>query len=217
VDTGPARRVVAVRDDQHRLLLVPPTRRHRHRFDHRVVHCRSTVRRNPSQRARQRTPIGGPVLQQHGIVAEPVDENLVALIEQVVEEPVERGARGIHFLARHAPAGVEHDAQADRHPFRAEVRHALRLFVFVDDEVFLPQVGHEAAAAVGDRRGDVDQLDATLEPEPLGALRLRALRLLAGKRCHAGEHREEQGETALHCLLRSTWGTTRSSLRKLTR
>ena len=34
-------------------------------------------------------------------------------------------------------------------------------------EVFLPETGHEAAARVGDSRGDVDQLDAALEAEAL--------------------------------------------------
>ena len=40
-----------------------------------------------------------------------------------------------------------------------------RLVVFVDDEVFLAEPGDEAAAGVGDRRRDVDQLDAALEAE----------------------------------------------------
>ena len=58
------------------------------------------------------------------------------------------------------------DAEADRHALGAEVRDRLRLVVFVDEEVFLAQAGDEAAAGVRHRRGDVDQLDAALEPEP---------------------------------------------------
>ncbi len=48
-----------------------------------------------------------------------------------------------------------------------EMGDADRLVVFVDDEIFLPEAGHEAAARVRDGRGDVDQLDAALEAEAL--------------------------------------------------
>jgi hypothetical protein len=50
----------------------------------------------------------------------------------------------------------------------------LRLAVFIDGEVFLPETRYEAAFAVGDRRCDIDQLDATLEAD--------ASLLLAGNR-----------------------------------
>ena len=73
----------------------------------------------------------------------------------------------VPLLAGHAAAGVEHEPKADRHALRAEVRDLLRHVVFVDDEVVLLQAGDEAARRVGDRRGDVDQLDARAELEPV--------------------------------------------------
>ena len=75
-------------------------------------------------------------------------------------------ARGRHLVGRHAAAGVEQDAEADRHALVAEVRDFLPLAVLEDGEVVLAQAGHEAAVVVGDRGRDVDQLDAALEAEP---------------------------------------------------
>ena len=82
-----------------------------------------------------------------GIAVEPVQEHLVVRIEQLREKAVERLARRGHFLAVHAAARVEHNAEADRHPLAVEVRDGLRLVVLVDAEVFLPQTRDEAAGA----------------------------------------------------------------------
>ena len=54
----------------------------------------------------------------------------------------------------------------------------LRLVVFVDDEVLLPQTGNESSVRVGHRRRHVDQFDAALEAEAfarvVAAVRRRA-------------------------------------------
>ena len=116
----------------------------------------------------------------------------------------------------------------------AEMRDGHRLVVLVDDEVLLAQAGDEPAAGVGHRRRDVDQLDAALEAEArlLGfGLRRRRLRrrLLPVQR---DDERREQRRRASRLRMmprmivtaspvrrarRSTCGTIRSSVRKLTR
>ena len=54
-------------------------------------------------------------MHQLGPVVEPVEEHLVVVAEQLEEEPLQRLPGGDHLLAFHAAAGVEHDAEADRH------------------------------------------------------------------------------------------------------
>ncbi len=66
------------------------------------------------------------------------------------------------------------------------------LIVFVDEEVLLPETGHESAARVGHRRRDVDQLDAALEPERIATLiGARGGRLLPAQR---GDGQKNGGE-----------------------
>ena len=150
-----------------------------HRIGDGVVQRRAAGRKHARERPADRVAIGGPVLHQHRIVAEPVQKELVLGTGEVVEKLIERGLRRLHLFARHALARVERDAEAHRHAVRAEMRHRLRLVVFVDEEVFLAQPGHEPAARIDDRRGDVDQLDAALEAEPgIGILARRRRRLL---------------------------------------
>ena len=109
----------------------------------------------------------GPGVHQLGPVVEAVEEHLVVFAEQLEEETLQRLFRGDHLLAFHAAAGVEDDAEADRHAFGGEVRDRPQLAVLVDPEVVLPEAGHEPAVAVADRGGDVDQLDAGAEAELL--------------------------------------------------
>jgi hypothetical protein len=97
------------------------------------------------------------------------------------------------------------------------MRDLLRFVVLVDDEVVLPQAGDESAVRVGDRRGDVDQLDAALEAErfltvtrTLGALRLS----LRGHDSQRGEQRSAQGDAESETHgghLRASAGSRRST------
>ena len=164
-DVGPARRIVAVRNDENRLLLVPSLARKRNGLHDRVEHRRAAVRRDASQRPGDQLAVGRPSLQQHGIVAESVDEQFILLVEQVVDEAIERGFRFAYLFARHAAAGVERDAEADRHTVGAEMRHLDAVIVLIDQEVFLAQPWHEPSALIRHARGHVDQLDAAAETE----------------------------------------------------
>src|SRR5439155_15120824 len=96
--------------------------------------------------------------------------------------------------ARHALARVERDAEAHRHAVRTEMRHGLRLVVFVDEEIVLAQPGHEAAVRIDHCRRDVDQFDAALEAESrIGILpRLRRRRWLPLRRDGGDRDRHEQ-------------------------
>ena len=61
-----------------------------------------------------------------GAGAEADQEHVVVGRQQLEQEAVERLPRRLHLLAGHAAAGVERDAQADRHALGAEVRDLLR-------------------------------------------------------------------------------------------
>ena len=80
-----------------------------------------------------------------GGVFESEEEELVVRAEQIGQEPIQCGTRGLDFRSPHAAAGVEHDPEADRHALGAEMGNLNRLVVFVDEEVTLAQTGHEAA------------------------------------------------------------------------
>ena len=116
-----------------------------------------------------------PPLFEVGVGAEPDEEHLVIGVQQVEQESLERRLRVRELVARHAAAGVEHDAEAYRHALCVEVRDRLLLPVLEHDEVLLPEVGHEAPGPVRDGRRHVDQLDARAKAEAL--LRL----LVAGR------------------------------------
>ena len=125
--------------------------------------------------------VARPPLDEHRVIVEPVEKHFVVRIVQLIEEAVERFARGDHLFAFHAPARVEDDAEADRYAFVVEVRDRLKLIVLIDAKVFLVQTGDEPTVLIGDRRGDVNELDAGLETERLliaGRGRLRLLMLL---------------------------------------
>ena len=79
---------------------------------------------------------------------------------------IDRGSCRGHLLGGHAAAGVEQEAETDRDPIVAEVRHVLQLPVLVDGEVLSPKPGDESSVLVGDCRGDVDEIDAAPESEP---------------------------------------------------
>ena len=95
---------------------------------------------------------------------ESIEKELVVRSQQVGQESIERGARRFDLASAHAAAGVEHDPEADRHALGAEVGDLDRLIVFVNQEIALAETGDEAARRVGHRRGDVDELDAGVEP-----------------------------------------------------
>src|SRR5262249_47372187 len=145
-------------------------------------------------------------------------------IEQLVQESLERALRRFDLFAGHAAAGVERDAEAHGNAVGAEMRHRLGLVVFVDEEIFLAQIRHEPSVRIGHGGGDADQLAVALEAKPIGVLwtfhRLpRLLSVNRHNRCHT--HREDE---SLHHLAsasgrsrRSTCGTMRSSVLKLTR
>jgi len=90
-------------------------------------------------RPREQLPIFGPVLEQHRVVAEPIQKNLVVLVEQVVQKAIERVLRLLDFRTRHAATRVESDAEAHGHMLGGEMGDTDRLVVFVHDEVVLPE------------------------------------------------------------------------------
>src|SRR5262245_2874263 len=210
-----ARRVVAIRDHDERFLLILSARRHRHGVGHGVVEGGSAFGDDAIEDTCHRAPVSGPPLQEYRRIAEPVNEHLIAFVEQIRQEPIERAARRVDLFAGHAATRVERDPEAHRHAFGAELGDSLPDIVFVDDEVVAREARDESTAGIGHRGGDVHELDTALEPE-----RVRVLcgRLLAVER-RDGEERgddDRQRAKAVHHL-RSTCGTTRSSVRKLTR
>ena len=144
-----------------------------------------------------------PPLQQHRRVAEAIDEHLVAFVEEIRQEAIERAAGRLNLFAGHAAAGVERDAEADRHSFGAELRDGLPNVVFIDDEVVLGEVGHEAAVGIRHRGRDVHQLDAALEAERVLVLCRRLLAARASRRRRAKIDRNRQRAKSVHHL-RST-------------
>src|SRR5262249_25239972 len=137
--------------------------------------------------------------------------------------------RLLHLLAGHAAAGVEGDAEAHRDALGIEVRDLHWLAVLVDGEVLRAQAWDEAAVHVGDGGGDGPQLDAAPEselvvaPRPLWRLGGLAVQRHSEKGRRSGRKRDaSNGGTHGHPFSaplsrRSTCGTTRSSVLKLTR
>ena len=74
-----------------------------------------------------------------------------------------------------------------------------QLAVFVHDEVLLVQAGDEPAARIGHARGDVDQLDATLEAESgLGTLGRRLLRVQRNDNQRDRRERSTEADDRVH-------------------
>jgi hypothetical protein len=90
-------------------------------------------------------------------------ERLVAGLEQLRQEAIQRAARIDHRLAAHAVAGVEQHAEADGHPLVGELRDVLLVAVLENLEVVLRQPRDEAAIRIGDRHRDLDDVDAGAE------------------------------------------------------
>src|SRR5205809_934383 len=146
---------------------VPPVGGQPNRFGDGVVHGGAAVGREPAQRTREQLTIGGPALQQDGVVAESIEKDFILLAEQIVQEAIERALRRVDLRSSHATARVEGNAETAGHAFGAEMGHLLRLVVFVHHEIFLPQTGNKPSARIRDRRRNVDELDAALETEPV--------------------------------------------------
>ena len=83
-------------------------------------------------------------------MVERADERLVARIEQVGHEAVERTA-GVHNrLAAHAVADVEQHADAHGRALVGKLRDRLLVAVLEDLEVVPGEAGDQAVVAVGD-------------------------------------------------------------------
>ena len=104
---GAAVRVVAVRDDDDRLLPMPPGLRERDRRGHRVVERRAPRGRMRASPVAMRSPIGRPSFDELRLIVEPIEKHFVVSIEQLEQEAVERLTRRHPFLALHAAARVD--------------------------------------------------------------------------------------------------------------
>ena len=167
-DPRVAARVVAVGDDEQRLLPVAPGGGERNRFRDRVVQRRRAARLDapqlrgdlflvPSSRdapARAGCRTGRGTLRR--LLPSSSNRNRWSAC-----------LRGDQLVAFHAAAGVEDDAEADRDALRGEVRDRPQLAVLVDPEIVLTEAGDEPASPVTHGRGDVDQLDPGAEAELL--------------------------------------------------
>ena len=124
---GVARRVGAVGDHQQRGALARALRRASaaRRRSRRRSRCRRTAaapRARAARRPASRVHAGQrprPVVERH-------QEELVGRIEQLEQEPLDRGARVLDPPAEHAVADVEQHAEADRHALAGELRDRLR-------------------------------------------------------------------------------------------
>ena len=101
-------------------------------FGQRVVHRGAAARNDAAHRSTQSGTIGRPVLEQERIAAELIEEHLILRAQQFQEKAVERAARVVPFFSGHAAAGVDDQAQADRHTLVAEVRDLLLDAVLVE-------------------------------------------------------------------------------------
>ncbi len=96
-------------------------------------------------------------------MVESCDEDLVFGEQQVADEPIERIACIDDGLPAHTVARIEQHAQADRHALVSELGDALLDAVFEDLEVALREASDEPATGIGDRDGDLDDVDAAAE------------------------------------------------------
>ena len=112
-------------------------------------------------------------MHQVGIGAEAIEEELVFSSCNRRRKRSIAFARDDHFSPAMLPLVSTTMPRLTGVALGAEVRDLDRLVVLVDDEVFLAQAGTKRPDAIGDRGGDVDQLDAALEPEALLLLRRR--------------------------------------------
>jgi hypothetical protein len=77
-------------------------------------------------------------LQEFDVVPEAVQEHFIVRT-QPIEESIDGLKRISDLVPCHAAAGVEHEAEADRHSLGAEQGNLHRPVVLVDDKVVLAQ------------------------------------------------------------------------------
>jgi hypothetical protein len=77
-------------------------------------------------------------LQELDVVPEAVQEHFIVRT-QPIEESIDGLKRISDLVPCHAAAGVEHEAEADRHSLGAEQGNLHRPVVLVDDKVVLAQ------------------------------------------------------------------------------
>ncbi len=155
--------VGAIRDDDHRRTHVIPLLEEFRGARERVVDRGSAgwlQRRERIPRPRRRHR---PGRSQTRPVIERGDERLVLTEQQLTDESIYGAARVNDRLATHAVAGIEEHAEADRDARVSELRDVLRVAVLEDLEVFSGQPRDQTALRVGDRYGDLDDVDARAE------------------------------------------------------
>ena len=155
--------VIAIGEHQERLLHMTARGGSRQRGAHRVEQRRSILRLRPVESTAERAAVRRPGLHHSRDPTEFRQEQLVILVEEVEGESVDRDPGRRHLVRGHAATDVEDDPEAHWYPFTAEVHDFLRLALVIDDEVLLPEARYEPAVAVGDRRGDIDEVDAAFE------------------------------------------------------
>src|SRR6185436_16286220 len=188
--------VIAIGKQDEGLLAILPGGRQAGRLGDRIVHRRAAVSADPAERLSQQLSIRSPGLHEDGTVVEAVQKDLIPFVEQLEEEPVQGSPRRANLLAGHAAAGIEDDAETDRHTLGIEIRQRLDQVVLVDDEVFPEQSRYEPPGRIEHHGGDVDQLDAALEPESrIGILRRRWLPGVYGDDDERGGERDRRHPT----------------------
>jgi len=179
----PARRVVAVGEDQHQRprAIVRPQRQ---RELQRVAQRRRAARTNCSQRATQRLLVGGHPDGDLDVVREG-DERRAIVRRQRVDDASAGLLEMGESLAEDARAGVEEQGDAQRDPVQGYAVDVLRNTIVGEHEVARRQPWDWQAAA-RHRHVELDDLDAAAE---------RRRRLL---RDHCGRDRRDQRERADH-------------------
>ena len=134
-------------------------------------------------------------------------EVLIVGVEQIEQEPLDRGAGVLDAPAEHAVARVEEHAQTDRHPFARELRDGLWLAVFEEFERLARQPAHQPSVGVAYGRVDAGELDAgTIEVRVAEDLALRQQR--GARRGGQHEQRRAESKRILHSgpiAVRAVW------------
>ena len=91
------------------------------------------------------------------------DRELVVLVEQIEQEPLDGRSRVDQALSEHAVAHIEQHRKADGHALVGELRDGLALAFFENFERLDRQARHEVPVAIDDRGGHADEIDARLE------------------------------------------------------
>src|SRR5262249_18610963 len=121
-----------------------------------AAHC------NVLQSTREFVAIVGEILQQVRAIRKRHKKNVVVFVNG--PDKALYCSRGGSDLPLHAPAGIQHNAQADRQVVGlAEVADGLNLAVLFDDKVILCQVRNIVSGLVCNSGNDIDECDINFQ------------------------------------------------------